>query len=60
MAFRQLHAVSLAHARELEELAKAHNVLAQEHAQTRGLVSSMVLVLRRGFWGRLRWLLFGT
>lgn len=33
--------------------------LAREHAQTRGYVMGILQVLNRGFFGRLKWLLFG-
>lgn len=41
------------------ELQQAHQTLAREHAQTRGITVSLVNLMRRGFWGRLRWLLTG-
>lgn len=31
----------------------------REHAITRGIAATALTVLKRGFWGRLRWLLFG-
>ncbi len=39
-----------------QETVKAVNTLAVEHAQTRGLLVSLV---RRGLWGRLKWLVIG-
>lgn len=30
-----------------------------EHAKTRGMVIGCMMVLRRGFFGRLKWLFFG-
>lgn len=33
--------------------------LRQEHAQTRGMVVSIIHVLQRGFLGRLKWLFLG-
>jgi hypothetical protein len=36
---------------------RAH--VSQEHAKTRGMVIAILQVLRRGFFGRMKWLLFG-
>lgn len=33
--------------------------LSREHAITRGMANVALFVLRRGFFGRLKWLLFG-
>jgi hypothetical protein len=33
--------------------------LSRDHAITRGVVAQILGVLRRGFFGRMRWLLFG-
>ena len=33
--------------------------LSREHAITRGIAATTLSVLRRGLWGRLKWLLFG-
>ena len=33
--------------------------LSIEHAKTRGMVVGCMMVLRRRFWGRLKWLVFG-
>lgn len=33
--------------------------LSREHAITRGIAATSLNVLRRGFFGRLKWLLFG-
>ena len=30
-----------------------------EHARTRGMAMGALMVLQRGFWGRLKWLLVG-
>ena len=49
-------------ARRLENLNDWHDHrsrLNREHAITRGVAVSCLQVLQRGFWGRLKWLLFG-
>ena len=33
--------------------------ISREHAITRGMAVGCLTVLRRGFWGRLKWLLMG-
>ena len=33
--------------------------ISREHAKTRGFAMIALSVLQRGFWGRLKWLLFG-
>ena len=33
--------------------------ISREHAITRGVVGQIIGVLQRGFFGRLKWLLFG-
>jgi len=52
MGFREL-------VRETQKVAEKQQTLAQEHAQTRGMVMSIAQVLRRGLLGRLKWIVLG-
>lgn len=48
-------------ARDQQGLTRIVDGLAQEHAQTRGGLNMVAsIILGRGFWGRLKWLLMGS
>ena len=44
-------------ARETKREYRQH--ISLEHAKTRGMVMLALSLIRRGYWGRFKWLLFG-
>lgn len=53
MGFREV-------SRDIQGLVRIIEALAQEHAKTRGVQNGILDLLKRGFFGRLRWLIFGS